>query len=145
MTTETMTSEAPAPSAREAMVQTRDGVHLATDVCLPDGDGPFPAVFVRTPYDKSSRYTPSGTKRSTSAAAGTRMPPRTSAASSGSPAGPPWHRVTLRCARLSPRSPASAWGRVTSDRDGRSTTRRTSHLKTSCRSGRTNGHLVDVD
>src|SRR3954471_6949470 len=54
---ETMTSEAPAPSASEVMVQMRDGVHLATDVYLPDGDGPFPAVLVRTPYDKSSRYT----------------------------------------------------------------------------------------
>jgi predicted acyl esterase len=54
---ETMTSEAPAPSASEVMVPTRDGVKLATDVYLPDGDGPFSAVFVRTPYDKSSRYT----------------------------------------------------------------------------------------
>lgn len=26
---------------------------LATDVCLPAGDGPFPAVLVRTPYDRT--------------------------------------------------------------------------------------------
>ena len=34
----------------------RDGVHLATDVYLPDGPGPFPAVLVRLPYDKNGRY-----------------------------------------------------------------------------------------
>ncbi|MFJ8077569.1 CocE/NonD family hydrolase [Streptomyces sp. NPDC096176] len=26
---------------------------LATDVCLPDGAGPFPAVLIRTPYDRT--------------------------------------------------------------------------------------------
>ncbi|MEU1040464.1 CocE/NonD family hydrolase [Streptomyces sp. NPDC005551] len=26
---------------------------LATDVCLPDGAGPFPAVLIRTPYDRA--------------------------------------------------------------------------------------------
>ena len=34
----------------------RDGVRLATDVYLPDGPGPFPAVLVRLPYDKNGRY-----------------------------------------------------------------------------------------
>ena len=34
----------------------RDGVHLATDVYLPGGPGPFPAVLVRLPYDKNGRY-----------------------------------------------------------------------------------------
>ena len=34
----------------------RDGVQLATDVYLPDGPGPFPAVLVRLPYDKNGRY-----------------------------------------------------------------------------------------
>lgn len=29
-----------------------DGVNLATDVYLPDGTGPFPAVIVRTPYHR---------------------------------------------------------------------------------------------
>jgi putative CocE/NonD family hydrolase len=31
----------------------RDGVHLSTDLYAPDGDGPFPTVLVRTPYDNS--------------------------------------------------------------------------------------------
>lgn len=38
------------------MVPMRDGVHLATDVYLPDGPGPFAAVLVRLPYDKNGRY-----------------------------------------------------------------------------------------
>ena len=38
------------------MVAMRDGVHLATDVYLPGGPGPFPAVLVRLPYDKNGRY-----------------------------------------------------------------------------------------
>lgn len=34
------------------MVPMRDGVGLATDVYLPkDGEGPFPSIFVKTPYD----------------------------------------------------------------------------------------------
>src|SRR5438045_1110964 len=28
----------------------RDGLHLAGDVALPPGDGPFPTVVTRTPY-----------------------------------------------------------------------------------------------
>ncbi len=28
----------------------RDGIRLATDIWLPEGDGPFPAILVRTPY-----------------------------------------------------------------------------------------------
>lgn len=40
---------------QEYMVATRDGVHLATSVYLPEGTGPWPAVIMRTPYDKS-RY-----------------------------------------------------------------------------------------
>ena len=42
--------------ASEHMVPMRDGVRLATDVYLPDGAGPFPAVLVRLPYDKNGRY-----------------------------------------------------------------------------------------
>src|SRR5437870_1317712 len=30
----------------------RDGVSLATDVYLPNDDGPHPAVLVRTPYER---------------------------------------------------------------------------------------------
>lgn len=33
------------------MVPMRDGVKLATDVYLPKGEGPFPTVFLKTPYD----------------------------------------------------------------------------------------------
>lgn len=40
-------------------VEMRDGVHLATDVYLPDsGEGPWPVVFARTPYGRKH----SGTK-----------------------------------------------------------------------------------
>lgn len=34
-------------------VQARDGTALATDVYLPAGDGPFPALVGRTPYNKN--------------------------------------------------------------------------------------------
>ena len=34
------------------MVPMRDGVKLATDVHLPEGDGPWPVILVRTPYDR---------------------------------------------------------------------------------------------
>ena len=44
------------PRADQQMVPMRDGVVLATDVYLPDGPGPFPAVLVRLPYDKNGRY-----------------------------------------------------------------------------------------
>ena len=58
MTIEIETLEAAAldPRARQHMVPMRDGVELATDVYLPDGPGPWPAVLVRLPYDKNGRY-----------------------------------------------------------------------------------------
>jgi putative CocE/NonD family hydrolase len=34
------------------MVPMRDAVRLATDVYLPDGDGPFPVIMERTPYGR---------------------------------------------------------------------------------------------
>lgn len=35
----------------------RDGVNLSSDIVLPAGTGPFPAILMRTPYDNSSeRY-----------------------------------------------------------------------------------------
>lgn len=37
---------------RTVEIVTPDGVALATEVCLPAGAGPFPAVLVRTPYDR---------------------------------------------------------------------------------------------
>ena len=35
------------------MVRMSDGVHLATDVWLPDGPGPFPVLLTRTPYHRA--------------------------------------------------------------------------------------------
>lgn len=37
------------------MVEMRDKVKLATDVYLPSGGGPFPAVMMRTPYGKAGQ------------------------------------------------------------------------------------------
>lgn len=44
-------------------VPTRDGVELATDVVLPPGPGPFPAVVTRTPYLRGRNLRPSGWMR----------------------------------------------------------------------------------
>jgi predicted acyl esterase len=44
-------SAAEGPSRTERVI-TRDGVALATDVYLPDANGSFPAVLIRTPYNK---------------------------------------------------------------------------------------------
>jgi predicted acyl esterase len=35
------------------MVAMDDGVKLATDVYVPEGDGPFPTILIRTPYNKN--------------------------------------------------------------------------------------------
>lgn len=44
---------------RMLMVPMRDGVRLATRVYLPsDGDGPFPAILWRSPYDFSEKMVP---------------------------------------------------------------------------------------
>jgi putative CocE/NonD family hydrolase len=40
------------PTPDTQMVPMRDGVHLATDVYLPDGAGPFPVIMERTPYGR---------------------------------------------------------------------------------------------
>ncbi len=40
-------------SVTTLMVPMRDGVRLATDVHLPDGPGPFPAIMERTPYGRA--------------------------------------------------------------------------------------------
>jgi putative CocE/NonD family hydrolase len=40
-------------SAETIMVPMRDGVRLATDVYVPDGAGPFPAILERTPYGRA--------------------------------------------------------------------------------------------
>jgi uncharacterized protein len=47
------------PTKLTVMVPMRDGIHLATDVRLPAGDGPWPVALARTPYDRTqiSGYT----------------------------------------------------------------------------------------
>ncbi|MFJ4616900.1 CocE/NonD family hydrolase [Streptomyces sp. NPDC088812] len=52
------TGAGPVPDhARQHRVRMRDGTRLATDVYLPArADAPLPAVLVRLPYDKNSRY-----------------------------------------------------------------------------------------
>ncbi|MFF5971198.1 CocE/NonD family hydrolase [Streptomyces sp. NPDC012769] len=47
-----MTSSASAVPRTTALVE-GPATELATDVCLPDGVGPFPAVLIRTPYDRT--------------------------------------------------------------------------------------------
>ena len=47
------------------IVPARDGVGLATDVYRPPGDGPFPVLLERTPYDKSA---PSRSERTAASA-----------------------------------------------------------------------------
>ncbi|HWO01524.1 MAG TPA: CocE/NonD family hydrolase [Blastocatellia bacterium] len=39
----------------EQMVAMRDGVKLATTIYLPEGNGPWPVVLIRTPYGKSTQ------------------------------------------------------------------------------------------
>lgn len=46
-------AEAEAPRNEDFMVAMRDGVKLATTVYFPEGDGPWPVVLVRTPYNKN--------------------------------------------------------------------------------------------
>ena len=35
-------------------VPMRDGVNLSTDIYLPQADGPFPTILVRTPYSNNT-------------------------------------------------------------------------------------------
>jgi predicted acyl esterase len=46
------TAAAPVVKKTEQMVAMRDGVKLATNIYLPEGNGPFPVVLQRTPYGK---------------------------------------------------------------------------------------------
>ncbi|MYV61760.1 CocE/NonD family hydrolase, partial [Streptomyces sp. SID4931] len=41
-------------NTRTVSVLTPDGTPLATDVCLPDGNRPRPAVLIRTPYGRDA-------------------------------------------------------------------------------------------
>jgi hypothetical protein len=43
---------------RDVRVPMRDGVHVAVDVYLPDGDGPFPALYAVSPYQKDTVHLP---------------------------------------------------------------------------------------
>ncbi len=56
---------ASAQNCTQAMVPMRDGVKLATNVCLPDGEGRYPAVLTRTPYNKD-RQAPAASRNYTS-------------------------------------------------------------------------------
>jgi hypothetical protein len=40
------------PAVQTVQIPMRDGVKLATDIYLPRGDGPFPVVLARTPYNR---------------------------------------------------------------------------------------------
>ncbi len=54
------------PPTHEEMVAMRDDVHLGTRIFLPPGDGPWPVILTRTPYNQESyarraaRYTSVG-------------------------------------------------------------------------------------
>jgi uncharacterized protein len=52
------------PARQTIKVPMRDGIKLATDVYLPPGDGPWPVLLTRTPYNKNGadRLAPSVTK-----------------------------------------------------------------------------------
>jgi hypothetical protein len=45
-----------AVGATEHMVAMRDGVRLATNAFLPEGEGPWPTIVTRTPYGKDGRF-----------------------------------------------------------------------------------------
>ena len=47
-----MSSVCAAATTETVMVPMRDGVKLATDVYLPEGEGPWPTILVRTPYSR---------------------------------------------------------------------------------------------
>jgi len=43
--------------SRDVPGRMRDGVVLYADVYVPDGDGPFPVLLMRTPYDRTQAHT----------------------------------------------------------------------------------------
>ncbi len=45
-------ARAGSPKAQTVRVAMRDGVHLATDIYMPKGDGQFPVILSRTPYGR---------------------------------------------------------------------------------------------
>jgi hypothetical protein len=44
--------------AEQVMVPMRDGIELATDLYLPSGNGPWPCILSRTPYNKNGNRGP---------------------------------------------------------------------------------------
>ena len=48
-----LAAAAAAAGPKTEMVPMRDGVRLATDIYLPEGQGPWPAVLERTPYSRA--------------------------------------------------------------------------------------------
>lgn len=48
------------PTVRTARIPMRDGNCLATDIYMPNGDGPFSVVLLRTPYGKSKNGSGAG-------------------------------------------------------------------------------------
>jgi predicted acyl esterase len=48
----TATATGQEPSKQEVMMPMRDGIKLATNIYLPQGEGPWPVVLTRTPYNK---------------------------------------------------------------------------------------------
>ena len=50
-----MTRDSAGVSRSSAMVSMRDGVRLATDIYLPQGEGPFPTLLERTPYGRNAK------------------------------------------------------------------------------------------
>src|SRR5882672_7801189 len=53
---QTTPAQSTASSRRsEAMAPMRDGIKLATAIFLPEGNGPWPVVLVRTPYGKDTQ------------------------------------------------------------------------------------------
>ncbi|SFS36861.1 CocE/NonD family hydrolase [Halostagnicola kamekurae] len=57
------TSEGPVDGRTESnvMIEMRDGVELATDIYRPAADGEYPALLMRTPYNKAEESIPAGT------------------------------------------------------------------------------------
>ena len=45
-------------SVQTVMVPMRDGTKLATEICLPSGEGPWPAIMIRTPYGRRGMLGP---------------------------------------------------------------------------------------
>jgi hypothetical protein len=56
-------AQTPAPKFTEMFMPMRDGVVLAANVYLPAGNGPFPAILLRTPYLKDNAREPQAAQK----------------------------------------------------------------------------------